>query len=597
MSFNFLLETYPTEPGVYLMKNGEGKVLYIGKAKNLRSRLSQYFKEGGDERKMIPLLRAQIQNIDIILTLSDKEALLLENSLIKEYKPKYNVLLKDDKTYLSLYINPSSFYPKLELVRYKESMKNKGLFFGPYTSGFSARQTYETLLKTFPLRQCSDKEFKSRKTPCILYSIKRCLAPCTGVCTKEEYDDQVKNITRFLKGTDQTLFKELEAKIHDYSKNLEFEKADILYRQIKALRQVSDHYRYTARLQMENTDIFATVCEEGYAICKMEVREHRLLNSTCFYIKETLQEEGEMLASFLLQHYEKHPLPKQIFLSTNLEEKRALSEILHVDFIAPLKGEKKRLIEMAEKNAQAFLHHRLAKDKELEELLLQLEEICALNRFPYHIECFDTSHMAMENPVASMVAFLNGKKSSKQSRLYHIKHSEKSEDYASMKEALFRRLSRGQKEDNLPDLIILDGGKGQLSIAKAILAELGIIHIDLIAFAKEKARHDKGLSQETIYTLTEQIHLPPRSPLQFFLQRIRDEAHKMAIEYHRKRKSKQSLTSELDKIPGIGETKKKALLKHFGSLEAIKKASKEALLEVKGLSDKDANLIIKNLNL
>ena len=583
MKFN--ADDYPLEPGVYLMKNEKGKVLYIGKAKNLRSRLCQYFKEAGDSRQMVPILRAQIAQIEVILTLSDKEALLLENSLIKEHKPKYNVLLKDDKTYLSLHIDPNRPWPKLELVRFKESTKEKGLFFGPYTSSFSARQTYETLLKSGPLRQCSDKEFKSRTTPCILYDIKRCMAPCTGFCTKDEYDDLVKNILRFLRGTDASLLKDLEKKMEKYAAELEFEKADIIYNQIKALKNASEHYRYTARLQIGETDVIAI--DSCLSICKLAIRNNRLESSECFYLGETLEEEEDALTSFLLQHYAKHPVPAQIFLSQKIASLELLEEILSTKISCPQKGEKKRLLEMAQKNAKASLDQRKAND----EILMELEEKCNLDQFPYHIECFDTSHMSGENPVASIAVFLNGKKSGKDSRVYQIKHSELSEDYASMKEALGRRLSKGQKEDNLPNLIILDGGKGQLSLAIKILHELNIASVDCIAFAKESARHDKGLTQESIYTLQGKIELDPRSPLHFFLQRVRDEAHKMAIGYHRKRKSKKLFTSKLDSIAGIGPAKKKALLKHFGSLEAIKKASIEELMKVPGISKSIALLI------
>jgi excinuclease ABC subunit C len=582
---------YPIESGVYLMKNDGGKVLYVGKAKNLRSRLSQYFKEEGkgDLREMIPILRSQISKIDVVLTLSDKEALLLENSLIKEHKPKYNVLLKDDKTYLSLYINTHDSWPKLELVR---SSKGNGLFFGPYTSSFSARQTYETLLKTFPLRQCSNQEFNRRATPCILYDIKRCMAPCTGLCTKEEYDTQVKNIIRFLKGTNQGLLKELEAKMEDFSSKLEFEKAAIIHQQIKALKQVTEHHRYTTRFQIGETDVIAIYSENNCrSVCKMAIRNNKLASSDCFYLGATIEEEEEALCSFLLQHYAKFTPPPNLYLSIHYDA--ALEEVLNAKISLPQRGEKKRLVEMAFKNAKAFLEHRKSSDKQNEDLLLELEERCHLEHFPYHIECFDTSHMALENPVASVATFLNGKRSGKLSWVYQIKHSSQSEDYASMKEALTRRLTRSQKEDNLPNLIILDGGKGQLNLAQSVLQSLNIASIDLIAFAKENARHDKGLTKESIYTLNEKIELDPRSSLHLFLQRIRDEAHKMAIEYHRKRKRQSLLTSELDQIPGIGPAKKKALLRHFGSLEAIKKATIEQLMEVKGITEKLALQILK----
>ncbi|MCF7806589.1 MAG: excinuclease ABC subunit UvrC [Simkaniaceae bacterium] len=603
--FNWKTAHFPKEPGVYLMRNKKGAVLYVGKAKNLKTRISQYFQEGRDTRQMIPYLIAQIAHIETIITLSEKEALLLENSLIKQHKPKYNVLLKDDKTYISLMINPNDQWPMLQMLRFKGKPKEKGLYFGPYTSGFAARQTYETLLRAFPLRQCSDRELKSRARPCLLYDMKRCMAPCVNLCTHEEYAELVTHIVRFLKGSDLSLVSDLEKKRKQYANALEFEKAALIHEQIKALKQVIEHHRYTTRFDIDDTDVLAIVRKEMGEACiaKILIRSGRFTDSRCFYIPSTLQTDDEVLTTFILQHYATLTLPPQIFTPMPLHH--AIAEILEEmghekpKLVTPRKGEKKNLIAMAEKNASAFLESHTKKEQEAQELLMQLQEVCQLSHFPSRIECFDTSHMSMENPVASMAVFINGKKSKNESRLYKIKHAEKSEDYYSMKETLERRLSRGKKEDHLPNLIILDGGKGQLNLAKKILSDLNIVVCDLIAFAKEEARHDKGLSAERIFTTLHDnpISLPLKSPLQFFLQNIRDDAHDMAINYYRKQKSKSLISSSLDTIEGIGPKKRALLLTHFGSVKAIQRASLEEITQVKGISQTDAKNIKKALNI
>ena len=599
----FDFTSFPQEPGVYIMRSESKKVLYIGKAKNLRSRIRQYFQEGGDGREMIPHLIAQVVDIDTIVALSEKEALLLENSLIKQHKPKYNVALKDDKTYLSLMINPHEEWPTLRMVRFKGKPQEKGEYFGPYTSGFAARQAHETLLRAFPLRQCSDHELKSRKRPCLLYGMKRCIAPCTNECTREEYDILVNNVISFLKGKDTTLLHELEEKRAKLSEALEFEQAAHIHEQVKSLRRMSDNRRYHQRYNIPDTDVLsiARLPTGEAAVTKMMIRGCHFKESLNFYISQTLQADDDVLTSFILQHYAKTASPAQFFTPYDLHPSlpEILEEMGHLNLkiITPQKGEKKKLIEMATKNAHAYLTSHAAEEQEMEEFLLKLQEACQLTQFPSRIECFDTSHMSLENPVASMAVFIDGKKSPQESRRYKIKHAELSEDYNSMKEALTRRFTRGKKEFNLPNLLILDGGKGQLNLAVKILADLDITGIDIIGFAKEDARHDKGLSQERVFTTTqaEPILLPPKSPLHFFLQKVRDESHKMAIEYHRKRKSKALIKSALDSVEGIGPKKKKALLKHFGSVKRIKEATIEELQEVSGISQKDATNLHNSL--
>lgn len=601
MMYNWKAANIPNEPGVYMMRSDQGRILYVGKAKNLRARIRQYFQEGGDGREMIPHLIQQIADIETIVAISEKDALLLENSLIKQHKPKYNVLLKDDKTYISLVINPKEMWPRLKLMRFKGKPRGSGLFFGPYTSAMVAKQTYETLLKAFPLRQCTDRELKSRTRPCLLHSMHRCIAPCVQLCTKEEYQSHVNQVIRFLRGYDLSLIKELEEKRDHLSEQLEFEKAKETHQQIQALRQIHEHHRFTTRFDLPDTDVLALYQGENgsVAVGKLLIREGHFAKSVSFHIPLTLQSPADILTSFILQHYVHISLPHQILVQ--YPQPKVLEEILDanhsVKILSPIKGEKKKLIAMAEKNAKVFLLSHIKREQDTQELLLKLQEMCHLNRFPERIECFDTSHLSQDNPVASMAVFIGGKKVPSESRKYKIKHAEKAEDYSSMREVLTRRLQRGQKEDNLPDLIILDGGKGQLNIAKKVLDELNLIQCDVIALAKENARHDKGLTREKIYLLnrSDPIALPPTSSLHYFLQKVRDESHEIAIRYHRKQRKEALLRSALDDIPGIGPKKKRLLLSHFGSLKRIQEATQEELECVKGITKADILALLEYL--
>ena len=585
------LDRFPLEPGVYLMKNGVGEVIYVGKAKQLKKRVKQYFASSGDSRPMIPYLLKEIAHIETIVVENEKEALLVENTLIKKHQPKYNAFLKDDKTFISLMINNQHKWPRLQLIRYKGKPKLKGQYFGPYTSAFAARQTYELLTKLFPLRQCSDEELKEEHAPCLLYGIKRCIAPCVNYCTKEQYDSLVDGATQFLKGKDKEVVAKLYAEMETASDNLEFEKAAALLLTIRQIEHVTNTRQVVQKAGIKDSDSIGLYRQsDEVIIMQLFVREGKLVGSEHYSFTHALEEDDELISSFLLQYYQqKKDLPKEILLPIALKDQRIIEEILNIELHTPEKGNKKALVQLARKNAKVTFDQEKDQTEMREKMLLDMADTLKLNRFPRRIECFDTSNISGTDLVASMVAFTDGLYDKKRTRYFKIKGIEKGDDYASLHQVLSRRLMRAKDEDDLPDLVLIDGGKGQLNIGIKVFKELDIANVDLAAITKEEAKHTKGLTAERIFLPDhpEPISLNTRSPLLFLLQQIRDAAHERAIGFHRKRRSKRILTSALEAIPGIGPIKKKRLLTHFGSFKRIQLATDEQLFEVKGITAKD----------
>jgi excinuclease ABC subunit C len=574
------------------MKDTQGVVLYVGKAKNLRARLKQYFAEYGDQREMVPYLISQIEAIDTIIALTEKDALILENNLIKLHKPKYNVLLKDDKTFVSLVLTRHK-WPMIRLVRYKGKPKDDGIYFGPYTNALAARQTFDLISRLFPLRQCSDGELATRERPCLLYDIKRCIAPCVNKCTEEEYGQHVQSANRLLKGQDKDVLKELKRRMELASDSLDFEKAKSYLEMIHQIEHVTE-VQHVDNPAAQNCDVLGLYREaDAVMIALLFFRDGKLIGSEHFSFHLIASNDEEITESFLLQHYKNHPkLPSEIFVP--LELSPFLEEVLNVSIHAPQKGKKKDLVEMAFRNAQAlFVREQDARSLK-EKMLLDLQETLQLTRFPRRIECFDTSNISGTDPVASLVCFVHGEKDKGRTRLFKVKG--KADDYTAMREVLQRHFVKEKEKGDFCDLLIVDGGKGQLNIAMEVLHNLQIATIDVIGLTKEDARHDKGLTQEKIYVpyRKDPYLIDPRSPLLFLLQKIRDEAHRQAIEFHRKRRSKRTLSSSLDEIPGIGPIKKKRLLQKFGSVKAIRSAAADELRAVQGITQKDIDAILKS---
>lgn len=571
-------------------------MLYVGKANKLRTRLKQYFLPGRDNRPQIPFLTAQIAQIDAIVVPSEKEALLLENTLIKKHQPKYNAVLKDDKSYISLMINHRHPWPMIRLVRIQHTPGQEALYFGPYTSARAARHVFELMARLFPLRQCSDEELKRRTRPCILYAIKRCIAPCVHKCTQQEYGTHVEGAIRFLRGQDReglhTLYQEMQAA----SKALEFERAAALLQTIRQIEHVLES-QHVCRMGGRNTDAFGLYQEDGAVLLvRLLFREGKLVGSEHDLFPSSLQEPQALLCSFLLQHYkDRAELPEEILLPLSIKQRELLEEILHKPKITtPQKGEKRKLVALAQRNAKALFQQQERSAEQQERTLLDMQELLKLNRYPARIECFDTSHLAGTDPVASLVAFVEGKRAPERTRHFLIRHIQKGDDYAALHQALSRSLRRAKEKGDLPDLVIVDGGRGQLSILLQVLKELEIATVDALAVAKQEGRHDRGMTQEQLFVPhhTHPILPPLHSPLLLLLQRIRDAAHHAALSFHTQRRTRRIRHSALDEIPGIGKTKKARLIRHFGSLQKIQSASLQELQQVEGLTRRDiANLL------
>lgn len=569
-----------------------GKVLYVGKAKNLHSRVGQYFVPGRDTRPQVPLLVAKVAKVDTIVVQSEKEALLLEDTLIKEHRPPYNIQLKDDKSYIALQVRTKSPWPMVNLVRLKGEPKDKNLYFGPYTSALAARDTLEEIRRLFPLRQCSDKEFARRTRPCILYQMKRCIAPCVAFCTKDEYEKEVEQTIRFLKGDTSHVLKVLWSQLKAASDALEYERAAVLLHKIRQIEKTLEGQKVNL-LKKGDFDIWGLWREgdEG-DLAILSYRSGKLLGVTHYPFHRLVQEDSELIETALLQYYKGvREVPKEIIVPEKLT--KGLEELLNSTIVVPTRGQKKALVLMAKENAEAHFKQYRDKKEVSERTLLQLQEVFELKQYPHRIDCFDTANMAGSSPTASLITYVEGELDKGAGRTYTIKTTEgEPDDYQAMREVMLRRYQKANAEE-LPNLIIVDGGKGQLSIAHRVLKELNITTIDLIALTKEEAKHTKGLTQERVFLLDRKdpIHLGKHSAVLFFLQRIRDEAHRRAIGLHKKQRSKKLLKSQLDDIVGIGPIKKKRLLSHFGSVKRVFEASDEELLSVKGMTLKDIERI------
>ncbi len=595
------LARFPIQPGVYLMKDAQGKVIYVGKAKNLRNRVKQYFAKTREERPIIPYLLEEIHSIEPIVVHTEKEAFLLENTLIKQHQPKFNACLKDDKTYISLFLNHTHPWPSLRLVRYKGTPKEKGLYFGPYPSATAAKQTYEMLLRLFPLRQCTDEELKRRTRPCLLYDIKRCIAPCVKKCTQGEYAALVQRVVQFLQGKDKEILSSLRKEMEEASQALDFEQAGALLQMIRHIEHVIHAEQHVLGIGSQACDAIALHREgKNVLVAQLLFREGKLVGSESYFFSSIAQEDEELLSSFLLQEYTHHA-PNEILLPCEMKEKEILEEILKkmhektISLLAPQKGEKRALVELAQANASALFAREASVEEKREDLLLDLQETLKLERYPKAIFCVDISHLAGKATVGSLIVFISGKREKNRTRTYHVKTATPGDDCGAMREVLERIFLRAKEEDQLPDLLIVDGGKAQLRVALDIFKILNIASVDLIALAKEAGRHDRGMTGEKIFLPEHRdpISLPLRSSLLHFVQIIRDEAHKKAIQFFRKTKAKTFLHSKLDTLPGIGKIKQARLLAHFGSVERIKRATHDELLTIKGITAKDVERIRK----
>ena len=594
ISLHDKLSGAPNDPGVYLMKDAEGKVIYVGKAKNLKKRLASYFKESGQkESKQIDLktkvLVKNVSSFDTIITRTEKEALILESNLIKRYRPKYNVILKDDKRYPSLRIDVKSQYPSLTIVRKIE--KNGAQYFGPFSSSQAVRETLKIIHKTFKLRKCKTKNFQKRLRPCLNYQIGTCLAPCCLYVDKKIYNEIVKEVILFLKGRTPELIKKIKKQMTSAAKDQNYERAAVLRDKIFALEEMLEK-QVVVTTDFKDRDVIAIAdSPEILLIALLFVRGGYLLGKRCFSFNKTISTEAEMVSAFIRQYYEKtHFIPQEILVPIPLEDTCLLEDRLttlnqkKVRMLYPERGEKAQLIKMAAHNAQNSLKDLTASIAAGMDISVRLQKRLRMDKMPERIECFDNSNISGTEPVAGMVVFENGKPNKSLYRKYKIKTVNKQDDYAYMAEILIRRYGKGEKSRPYPDLLIVDGGKGHLNIALSIIQKFKLEkYFEIIGIAKKDV--SKGETNDKIYQpgRANPVNFGREGDLLLFLQKIRDEAHRFAISFHRKRRNKKSVHSIFDTVPGIGKKRKEILLKHFGSIDRIRKATLEELVLLPGI--------------
>jgi excinuclease ABC subunit C len=589
------LDALPTEPGVYLMKDRQGEIIYVGKAVNLRSRVRSYFTRTGDTRAFVSLLDRFLGDIETVLVHNEKEALLLENELIKKHKPRFNVLLKDDKQYISLRLDRSQDYPRLEVVR--KFQKDGARYFGPYSSASAIRETLRIINRFFHLRTCTDHVLANRKRPCLLHQIGRCPAPCVYPVSVEEYRKSVDEVVLFLEGKAGELVDGLRSRMKQASSELKFEEAARIRDQLLAIERSLERQK-VATTDFKDQDVFAAHREgDRLLVYVLYVRQGRLNGGMAFPLGSQEFPDEELLPSFVNLYYDQgNFVPEEVLLPLDIEEREGLEALLterkgeRVRVMVPKRGEKRDLVEMAQKNAeQATLERRRTKD-ETEGVLRRLQERLHLRNLPRRMECFDISHFQGASIVASQVAATDGEIDKSRYRRYRIKTLEKQDDFASMHEVITRRLQRGQEEGDLPDLLVIDGGKGQLASALAAAKDLGIEGVDIISLAKSRDQevHDRdeesSRSPERVFIplRKDPIVLRQNSAELYLLARLRDEAHRFAITFQQKSMRKGNFHSVLEDIPGVGEVRKKLLLRHFGSLKRVREATIEELAEVLG---------------
>ncbi|MBW2273592.1 MAG: excinuclease ABC subunit UvrC [Deltaproteobacteria bacterium] len=614
------VESLPTSAGVYLFKDSSGGVLYVGKAQNLRNRVRQYV-SGGDGRFRIPALMDRATDVDVLVTLTVKDALLLENELIKQHKPVFNVRLRDDKQYLALRLDARETWPRITTVR--RFRRDGAEYFGPYTSSIELKESLGDLRRIFPLRSCSEgvfKDYRRRGRPCIEYEMKRCVGPCCDLVDEAGYAELVHGTLLFLRGRSRELVEELGARMEAAAAGERFEEAARLRDRIAAVDRTLERQQIVSERPVDR-DVFALAREGGEVELQvLHVREGRVMGAEGFAFSDVRIDDGEVMGSFLGQYYIAEPggagagsggagrrVPREILTSEALEKEefQALSGLLGerseapVALRAPQRGDPRRLVELAARNAELALARRLEERSSVESTLEELRERCALGRLPRRIECYDVSNLGGQLPVASRVVFEDGRPEKALYRRYRIREARGGDDYDCLREVLRRRVARREREP-LPDLLMVDGGRGQLAVASAIFDDAGI-ELDQIGIAKERdlgsaslrVKRGGGLKAERLFRpgRANPLSLPPSSRGLLLLQRVRDESHRFAIEYQRQLRLKLSLTSILEELPGIGPGKRRALLRQLGSLRRIREAGEEELAAVTGVSRRDAQTI------
>jgi len=598
----------PQVPGVYLFKSGRGRVLYVGKAQNLRTRVRQYV-GGGDGRVRIPRLLERAVDVDVVVTSNVKDALLLENELIKRHKPPFNVRLRDDKQYLALRLDTRERWPRITEVR--RFGKDGAGYFGPYTSSISMHDALSNLRRIFPLRSCSDGTFKDyarRGRPCIEFEMKRCLGPCCDLVGEEAYAELVRGTELFLRGRSDELVDGLRARMQVAAGAERFEEAARLRDQIGAVERTVERQQIVTERPAER-DVFGLARKGGdVEVHALQVREGRVVGARGYGLSGVALDDGDLMSTFLAQYYAVsggRQIPRDVLVPTPPDDASALEVWLRdraeraVGIRVPRRGAQRELLAMATANAELGLARRLDARESVEAALEELQERLHLRARPRRIEGYDVSTLQGTLTVASRVVFENGQPAKADYRRYRIRDAPPDDDYACLREVLQRRLARADAEP-LPDLLMVDGGKGQLAVLGAALADAGR-ELDALSLAKERdpespgprVRRSGGLKAERVFLpgRVDPVLLLPSSRGLLLLQRVRDESHRFAIEFQRSLRSKLNFTSILEELPGIGPAKRAALLKHLGSLRAVRGAREDELSVVPGISPRDAATI------
>ena len=593
-----LLKSLTQRPGIYQMLDAEGAVLYVGKAKNLKNRLSSYFRKSALSPKTRALVK-RIANVDVTVTETETEALILEHNLIKQYRPPFNILMRDDKSYPYIFLSDGDKWPRLAFHR--GAKKDGGSYFGPFPSVHAVRESMGFLQKTFKVRQCEDVFFKNRSRPCLQYQIKRCTAPCVDFVSEEDYAADVQLTRLYLDGKAHKILKQLEVEMERAAVELDFERAAGHRDQIAALRQIQS--QQVIEKGKGTIDVVAAAVTDGYACVHiLYVRQGRILGSRSYYPKAPLANQAdELLNDFLpllyLEGGSRPDLPKELILSHQISSADVLSDALRqqvgrtIDIRYSVRGFRAKWLELALRTAQQNLTAKLASKKTQEQRFDSLRETLDLAELPQRLECFDISHSSGEATVASCVVFDTGGAVKSDYRRFNIKGITQGDDYAAMAQAIRRRFTRLIKgEAKFPDILVIDGGKGQVGIARDVLTELGVVGVIVLGVAKGKTRKP---GFETLILADENYRsiANPQQPALHLLQQIRDEAHRFAITGHKQRRDKKRRTSPLEGIPGVGPKRRRDLLKHFGGIVEVKKASVADLLKVPNISKKVAEAI------
>ena len=591
----------PNKPGVYIMSNKEGKVIYVGKAKGLKNRVKSYFTPKPSNDKVEAIIK-EINQIETTITITEREALILENTLIKKYNPKFNILLKDGKSYPYIEVNSEHDFPRFIFHRGKRKSKN-ARYYGPYPNVYAVRNTLSNLQKIFLLRNCSDSFYKNRSRPCLQYQIKRCSAPCVGKINREDYSFNVKQAMDYLKGNDRTIIDNFIIEMEKASSDQDYERAGFFRDQISNLKVIQSQ-QYVDGTKKIDADVISLIDDRGmYCLAILFIRQGKILGSRSIYPSKTKYDSNEdIMASSLMQFYLEHDVPKEIILNLELSEKKLIQQALIEsqnrstlikDSVISYRS---KWLKISIANAEESLKSKLASKASISNQLKELKKALGINKDLKYIDCFDVSHHMGDKSVAACVRLNEDGFSKKDYRRFNIEGLTPGDDYAAISHAIERYFKRLLDESrNLPDLLIVDGGKGQISSVKKVLNSLSLKNQNIIGVAKGDKRDPKN-DRIFLEDAKEPMDMEGFNSAKFLVQSIRDEAHRFAITGHRAKKRKQMLLSDLESIDGIGPRKKRSLLTQFGGIQEVKRASKEDLLTIDGINHSLAEKIFNHFN-